>query len=60
MISSIYLVYAALVLLAMGACMIALVATTKDTVGGFGTAGDAVLAIVVLGFAAAAIGTSIL
>lgn len=60
MISSIYLVYAALVLLAMGACMIALVATTKDTVGGFGTAGDTVLAIVVLGFAAATIGTSIL
>ncbi|WP_187432970.1 hypothetical protein [Natronococcus pandeyae] len=57
---SIYLVYATLVLLAMGACMIALVATTKETVSGFGTAGDAVLAIVALGFAAATIGPSIL
>ncbi|SEW14923.1 hypothetical protein [Natrinema salifodinae] len=54
-----YLAYSALVILSLIGCMVALVATTKDTAGGFGTKGDAVLAAVVLGFAIATIGTSV-
>lgn len=58
--SAMYLGYAGLVLLVMAGSFLALVATTKDTAGGYGTKGDAALALVVLAFAAATIGTSIL
>lgn len=59
MLSSIYLVYAAIVLLALVGCLIALVATTRDTVGGYGTKGDAALMTVVFAFAAITIVTSV-
>lgn len=60
MSSALDLGYAAVVLLVMVGTILALVAKTKDTVGGYGTKGDAVLAAVVLGFAIATIGTSVL
>lgn len=52
--------YAAIVLLVMVGSILAFVAKTKDTVGGYGTKGDTVLAAAVLGFAIATIGTSVL
>lgn len=55
-----YLVYAGFVFAVLIGSIGAMVATTKDTAGGFGTVGDTLLAVVVLGFAIATIGTSVL
>ncbi|AEH38337.1 hypothetical protein [Halopiger xanaduensis] len=54
-----YLLYAGLVLTVLIGSIGAMVATTKDTAGGYGTVGDGLLALVVLGFAILTIGTSV-
>ncbi|RKD95595.1 hypothetical protein [Halopiger aswanensis] len=54
-----YLLYAGLVFAVLIGSIGAMVATTKDTAGGYGTVGDGLLALVVLGFAVLTIGTSV-